>query len=62
MLERGKELQPGEYPNTLVEGAKQMQVDIPDRHIGAPTGLFDIRVNEDINVLVGCGLGGTSLW
>ena len=27
VLERGKELQPGEYPNTLVEGAKQLQVD-----------------------------------
>lgn len=61
VLERGKELQPGEYPNTLMEGAKQVQVDIPGRHIGSPTGLFDFRVNEDINVLVGCGLGGTSL-
>ena len=38
-----------------------MQVDIPDKHIGSKTGLFDFHVNHDINVLVGCGLGGTSL-
>src|SRR5579871_5365901 len=61
VLERGKELQPGEYPNTLDKAAMEMQVDAPEAHVGPDTGLFDFRVNPDINVVLGCGLGGTSL-
>lgn len=61
VLERGKEFQPGEYPDTLPEAIKEMQADLPDRHIGPHTGLYDLRVNDNINVFVGCGLGGTSL-
>ncbi len=61
LLERGKEFQPGEYPDTLAEANGQMQTDLPAHHIGSHTGLFDLRVNDDINVFLGCGLGGTSL-
>lgn len=61
VLERGKERQPGEFPSTSLEGAEELQVDLPACHNGSRTGLFDIRVNHDISVLVGCGLGGTSL-
>jgi cholesterol oxidase len=61
VFERGKEFQLGEYPDTAVEAAKQLQFDLPKKHIGSETGLFDFHVNKDINVLVGCGLGGTSL-
>jgi cholesterol oxidase len=61
LLERGKELQPGEYPNTLEKANLEFQVDAPAGHIGSATGMFDFRVNEDINVVLGCGLGGTSL-
>src|SRR5580693_8692192 len=61
LLERGKELQPGEYPNTPDEAARELQTDAPEGRIGSATGLFDFRVNEDINVVLGCGLGGTSL-
>jgi cholesterol oxidase len=61
LLERGKEIQPGEYPDTLAAAAAEMQTDTPEAHLGAPTGLFDFRINADINVLLGCGLGGTSL-
>lgn len=61
LLERGKELQPGEYPNSLRTALPEVQVTLADRHIGSPTGLYDIRVNNDINVFLGCGLGGTSL-
>ena len=39
-----------------------MQSHTPDcAQIGSRTGLFDFHVNQDINVFVGCGLGGTSL-
>lgn len=61
LLERGREFQPGEYPNTHKKLKKETQLDLPDRHIGSPTALLDFRLNDDINVFVGCGLGGTSL-
>ena len=61
LLERGKEFQPGEYPDTEPETLQEMQADFPDAHIGSRDGLYDFRVNEDINVFLGCGLGGTSL-
>jgi len=61
VLERGKEIRPGEYPNTAVQLLKQVQTHLPDIRLGSPTAMFDIRYNHDINVVVGCGLGGTSL-
>jgi cholesterol oxidase len=61
LLERGKEFQPGEYPDTELEAAEQFQIDFPDEHTGSRTGLYDLRQHPDINVFVGCGLGGTSL-
>jgi cholesterol oxidase len=61
LLERGKEFQPGEYPDSLLESTGEMQTDLPARHVGPRTGLYDLRVNDDINVFLGCGLGGTSL-
>ncbi|MBH8566602.1 GMC family oxidoreductase [Nostoc sp. CENA67] len=61
VLERGKEFQPGEYPNTDVNAVGEIQVDLPNKRIGSRTGLYDFRVNKDINVFLGCGLGGTSL-
>ncbi len=61
LLERGKEFMPGEFPNNLEKATEQMQLDLPEKKIGSKTGLFNIHIGEDVNVLVGCGLGGTSL-
>lgn len=61
VLERGREFQPGEYPDTLREAWGQSQVDGPLGHIGPRTGLYDLRINREIGVFMGCGLGGTSL-
>ncbi|MGC0152603.1 alpha/beta fold hydrolase [Chromobacterium vaccinii] len=61
LLERGREIVPGEYPNTLVEATEEFQVHHPDGHLGSRTGLYDLHVNAQQNVIVGCGLGGTSL-
>jgi cholesterol oxidase len=61
VLERGKEFLPGEYPDTELEALPEIQVNLPDQTLGLRTGLYDVRVSDDMNVLVGCGLGGTSL-
>jgi len=61
VLERGKEIQPGNYPDCASKAIPEMQFDLPKEHIGSPTGLYDFRVNPEMNALIGCGLGGTSL-
>jgi cholesterol oxidase len=61
LLERGREIQPGEYPNTELEALEEIQIHGADGHAGSPLGLFDLNVHRDINAVVGCGLGGTSL-
>ncbi len=61
VLERGREIIPGEYPNTTEAALREMQIDSVDGHFGSRTGLYDLHANGDIDVFVGCGLGGTSL-
>jgi cholesterol oxidase len=61
VLERGEEIVPGEFPDTPAKAADQFQARTPVGHVGSRTALFDLHVGEDISVLVGCGLGGTSL-
>jgi len=61
VLERGREMVPGEYPDTEAKAAAETQARSKQGTIGRGTELFDVVVNDDINVLVGCGLGGTSL-
>jgi cholesterol oxidase len=61
ILERGKELLPGEYPNKISEAQGAMQINAKGGRIGEPDALFEVHVNDDQYALVGCGLGGTSL-
>jgi cholesterol oxidase len=61
LLERGREIHPGGFPDTLAKLIGDIQIDYPDRHPFSSTALFDLRLNREINVLVGAGLGGTSL-
>ncbi len=61
VLERGKEFQARDFPDTVLESLSEFQRDSPVGHSGSRTALYDLRVNKDINILVGCGLGGTSL-
>src|SRR5438034_8214662 len=61
VLERGRELQPGDFPRTPLAAYQEMQFDAPLGRRGHRTGLYDFRVNEGLSVFVGCGLGGTSL-
>jgi len=61
ILERGKELHPGEYPRSSFSALRQAQWHTPKSNYGSATGMFDFHVGPDMSILVGCGLGGTSL-
>ncbi|NQX95928.1 MAG: GMC family oxidoreductase, partial [Erythrobacter sp.] len=61
VLERGKEILPGNYPNKLADAQGAMQFNVKGGRIGEPDALFEVHVNDDQYALVGCGLGGTSL-
>jgi cholesterol oxidase len=60
VLERGLERLAGDYPETSAAAVRDIQIDSRRGRVGPRTGLFDFRVNDDVSVLVGCGLGGTS--
>lgn len=58
LLERGKEWLPGDFPTNL------FQLSHATRHPTMnPLGLFEFNspLNSDVDVITGCGLGGTSL-
>ena len=55
VLERGKEFLPGDFPQTLAQGAAQFKTPVN------PLGLFDFSFRPDMDTLTGNGLGGTSL-
>lgn len=61
LLERGREFLSGEFPDTETEAIGELQFQLKGKHLGDETGLFDIRVQDEQNVVIGCGLGGTSL-
>ena len=61
VLERGREFLTGEFPSRFPDLRKEMQLSGRRLRMGAQTGLYDVRLGEDMHVLVGCGLGGGSL-
>jgi cholesterol oxidase len=61
VLERGREFVTGEFPSRFPEMRNEMRVTGKRMSLGSQTGLYDVRLGEDMHVLVGCGLGGGSL-
>ncbi len=69
VLERGREILPSKpspahdgYPNSLEKVRHETQISTKRDHLTKDgTELFDLRIGDDVCVLVGCGLGGTSL-
>lgn len=55
VLERGKEWLPGQFADSLLRGAGEIRSPIN------PLGLYDLSAGSDIAVMMGSGLGGTSL-
>lgn len=61
VLERGREVVTGEFPSRFPEMRQEMRVTGKSMSVGSETGLYDVRLGDDMHVLVGCGLGGGSL-
>jgi cholesterol oxidase len=61
VLERGREFVTGEFPSRFPDLRHEMQLTGKRLRTGSPAGLYDVRLGEDMHVLVGCGVGGGSL-
>ncbi len=63
LLERGREVLPGAYPNTLAAATAEVQVaTAKDGWLSPGTlGMMELRISDDMTVISGCGLGGGSL-
>ncbi|MEZ5343593.1 MAG: FAD-binding protein [Acidimicrobiales bacterium] len=53
LLERGNERWPGDYPENAWPAIRQTQLTSTKRHIGSHAALFDVRLDNEVNVLVG---------
>ena len=51
VFERGREIHPGEYPDHATGFAEEVQADVCGVHVGSDTALFDLRFNDDMNVI-----------
>ena len=61
MLERGREILPGEFANDMAGARADTQIDTARGTLGPADGLYNLHLNDDMLAMVGCGLGGTSL-
>jgi cholesterol oxidase len=64
VLERGREWIPGTFPDRLPDVLEQSRLTLMGSRKGQvnnPTGLFNVQQYEEITVLSGNGLGGSSL-
>jgi cholesterol oxidase len=65
VLERGREWSAEQFPETLAEAGQAASVRGRTKgrkvSLGGRSALFELRVSDDLNALVGIGLGGTSL-
>ncbi|MDH4983582.1 GMC family oxidoreductase N-terminal domain-containing protein [Hyphomicrobium sp. D-2] len=61
VLERGREVLAGGFPSRFPDLKNEMQVTGKKLRTGPSSALYDVRLGEDMHVLVGCGLGGGSL-
>lgn len=61
VLERGREIQTGEFPQKFGELKGEFQVTGERFRTGSEQAIYDVRLGRDMHVLVACGLGGGSL-
>lgn len=61
VLERGREILTGEFPQKFSELKGEFQVRGKSFRTGSDQAIYDVRLGADMHVLVACGLGGGSL-
>ena len=61
VLERGKEVQTGEFPTRFPDMRRELRISGQSKSVGAEDALFQLNVGRHIHVLTGSGLGGGSL-
>lgn len=64
VLERGREWIPGTYPDTFFKGSRESRFTLlgPKKNeLANPVGLVNVIQNDEVNILSGNGLGGSSL-
>jgi cholesterol oxidase len=64
IFERGREWLPGTFPDRFADLTAQTRETTfgpGQKRVQNPLGLFDVRINDEVDVMVGSGLGGTSL-
>ncbi len=61
VLERGQEFVTGDFPKRFPDLKNQIRISSPRTTTGPKSALYDVRLGDDMHVVVGCGLGGGSL-
>jgi cholesterol oxidase len=61
VLERGREIETGQFPQKFSELKNEFQVTGTSFRTGSEQAIYDVRLGRDMHVLVACGLGGGSL-
>jgi cholesterol oxidase len=61
LLERGREIPVGQFPESEVEALHEFQINAQGEQVGRQDALYWLHAGQDISVFQGCGLGGTSL-
>jgi cholesterol oxidase len=61
VLERGRELLPGDFPTNTASFVAASQLEHPRGRVGERSALFRFVMDDDCGAAMGCGLGGTSL-
>lgn len=61
VIERGREIVTGEFPQKFGELKNEFQVTGKSFRTGSEQAIYDVRLGRDMHVLVACGLGGGSL-
>jgi len=64
IFERGREWVTGTFPDRFRDCSRQTREVLfgpKKQQLQNPLGLYDVRTNDEVDVLVGSGLGGTSL-
>lgn len=61
VLERGSEILPGEFPSRFSDLKNHVTITSDSKTTSPNNALYDVRLGDDMHIVVGCGVGGGSL-